>query len=211
MARIIRPPSAVAQTDRPGVAYPHATSRPHAVGGDEGPGRAGGRDREALRPVLLARLGADARGARGVRPAACRAAAAAPARADRARQRDGPPAHQGGRGGGRRSVPPALMPHRDVSLARRLEESTAAPAADFARALGRIRPGAAAAAEPIAGGFAIYAGVGSPLTIATGLGMAGEVGEGELDRLEAFFRPRRVTAPITLFPLAQPSLFDLLG
>jgi len=103
------------------------------------------------------------------------------------------------------------MPHRDVSLARRLEESTAAAAADFARALGRIRPGAAAAAEPIAGGFAIYAGVGSPLTIATGLGMAGEVGEGDLDRLEAFFRARGVTARITVCPLAHSSLFDLLG
>lgn len=103
------------------------------------------------------------------------------------------------------------MPLLDLKLARRIEESTAAAAADLARMLGRIRPGTAAAAEPIAGGFAIYAGIGSPLTAAGGIGFDGEVAETDLDHLEAFFRARGVTTRIQVCPLAHRSLFELLG
>ncbi len=103
------------------------------------------------------------------------------------------------------------MPRLDLPLARRIEACTAAAAADLARMLGRIRPGTAAAAEPIAGGFAIYAGIGSPLTAAGGIGLAGEVAETDLDRLEAFFRARGVTTRIQVCPLAHRSLIDLLG
>ncbi len=99
----------------------------------------------------------------------------------------------------------------DRTLARRLEGSDALAGANFAQALSRLRPGTAATAVDAAGGFAVYAGVGSPLTQAVGLGMDGAVREADLDRVEAFFRARGVLTEIEVCPLADCSLHEMLG
>lgn len=64
---------------------------------------------------------------------------------------------------------------------------------------------------PIAGGVAVFAGVGSPVTQAVGLGLNGPVSEAEVDRLEDFFRSRGSAAILELCPLADAAFVELLG
>ncbi len=96
-------------------------------------------------------------------------------------------------------------------LARRLEEADALAGARFAEALARLRPATAAAAEPIAGGYAVYAGVGHPCTRGVGLGMDGPVSEADLDRMESFFGVRGVPTEVEVCPLAARPLLQMLG
>lgn len=63
-----------------------------------------------------------------------------------------------------------------------------------------------AAFEPFAGGIAVFAGVGSPMTHAVGIGMQRTVQEAELERMEAFFRDRNSPCIIDLCPLAETSV-----
>ena len=88
----------------------------------------------------------------------------------------------------------------DLHLARRLEASDAVNAAC-----------AAPESLPVAGGIAAFAGAGSPLTHAIGVGMYGPVGAAELDRIEEFYRSRASSVNLDLCPLADPSLAELLG
>ena len=63
-----------------------------------------------------------------------------------------------------------------------------------------------AAFEEFAGGVAVFAGVGSPMTHALGIGMRGAVPETEMERMEAFFRDRGSACLIDLCPLADISV-----
>src|SRR5712692_8433299 len=65
----------------------------------------------------------------------------------------------------------------DLALARRLEAAEAQAGVECAATLARLRPQSAAAAERIAGGVAVFAGVSSPLTQAMGVGLEGPVVE----------------------------------
>jgi len=99
----------------------------------------------------------------------------------------------------------------DLLLARRLESTDAWVSLLSAQIHGQLHPGSGALAEPIAGGYAVFTGVGSPLTQATGIGMKGPVTEADLERLEAFFEVRGSPTQIDLCPLADPSVIELLG
>ncbi len=52
----------------------------------------------------------------------------------------------------------------DGALARRLEAAEAQGGVESAQALARLRPESGAVVEAVAGGYAVFAGVGSPLT-----------------------------------------------
>jgi hypothetical protein len=97
------------------------------------------------------------------------------------------------------------MVHADAALARRIESAEAANA----RSCTAIHP--QAASIEIAGGCAVFAGAGSPLSHAVGIGLAGPVSEADLRELQAFFRSRGARPAIDLCPLADPSLPELLG
>lgn len=56
-----------------------------------------------------------------------------------------------------------------------------------------------------AGGVAMFAGVGSPITHAIGTGMHGVVSAAEIDAMEQFYRSRGSHAEIDLCPLADES------
>jgi GNAT superfamily N-acetyltransferase len=88
----------------------------------------------------------------------------------------------------------------DIELARRMEHAEAANGFALARA------GASIVAEPMLGGCALFAGVGSPMTHALGIGMDGTPAKGELDRLEDFFHSRGSAALIDYCPLANAEL-----
>ncbi len=92
----------------------------------------------------------------------------------------------------------------DVNLARRLEAAECASVIAIAEAsLGSI---AGLAVEPFAGGTAVFAGPGSPMTHAIGIGLHGDVPIEQLERLERFFRDRGSACVVDLCPLAHPSV-----
>jgi hypothetical protein len=97
--------------------------------------------------------------------------------------------------------------HPGAELARALE---AAAAATLAAASREADPGAPAGI-PVGGGVAAVLPGASPGAVALGLGLAGPVAPGEVDRLEAFFAERGAAPAVDLSPFADPSVFALLG
>ncbi|HEY7305636.1 MAG TPA: hypothetical protein VH601_16040 [Bryobacteraceae bacterium] len=92
----------------------------------------------------------------------------------------------------------------DLTLAARLEAADAANVMRMAQAAAEEPAGVAV--EPFAGGVAVFAGIGSPMTHAMGIGMLGRVAETELERMEAFFRDRGSPCQIDLCPMADASV-----
>lgn len=99
----------------------------------------------------------------------------------------------------------------DIDLARRLEAAEAAKYAAYARARPCVMPDLNPSALPVAGGVVVYAGAGSPYSRAVGLGLRGPVSAAEFGQIDAFFASYRVTPQISLCPLADPSLLELIG
>lgn len=62
----------------------------------------------------------------------------------------------------------------------------------------------------IAGGVAVFTGLGSPMTHAVGIGMSGSISEEEFDQLEAFYRERGSSCLIDLCPMAHDSLIAIV-
>src|SRR5208282_6334809 len=99
----------------------------------------------------------------------------------------------------------------DLELSKRIEHAEAQSAVDAAETFERLRPGSGAAAEKIAGGYAVFCGANSPVTQAVGLGLHGTVSEQEFERLEEFYRSRKETVRVETSPLADLSFIELLG
>jgi GNAT superfamily N-acetyltransferase len=97
------------------------------------------------------------------------------------------------------------MMFADHALARRIERAEAINA----RGCAPVRE--QSAVLEAGGGFAVFAGVASPLTHAIGVGMNGPVSEADLARIEAFFRARGAPVSFDLSPLADPGLFHALA
>jgi GNAT superfamily N-acetyltransferase len=91
----------------------------------------------------------------------------------------------------------------DLELARRLEEAEA-----FARQRALRQPDADVMVEEVAGGRAVFAGAGSPLTETKAVGLHGPVTEADLDRMEAVFFSRGEACRVVVCPLADPSLVE---
>jgi hypothetical protein len=97
-------------------------------------------------------------------------------------------------------------------LARRIEHAEAQAGAVAAVSLGKLRPETGACVEQIAGGWAAYAGPGSPVTQAIGLALDGRpISCGEFSGLEEFYRRRNEPVRVEACPLAHPSLFERFG
>ena len=97
-------------------------------------------------------------------------------------------------------------PLLSLELAREIEMAEAEAAIDCAE---RIRPASAngeGAIAAVAGGYAIYCGVNSPVTQAVGLGLDGAVSKEEFDRLEEFYFCRGETVRVETCPLADATL-----
>ena len=103
------------------------------------------------------------------------------------------------------------MIHADHKLASRLEHLICAEYRRLAEVGGRVLPDAGAEALEVAGGVALWLGNDSPVNSAVGLGMAGPVEDGEVERLEAFYHSRGAAAVTSICPLADPSVLDVLG
>lgn len=75
----------------------------------------------------------------------------------------------------------------NLALARRLERAEATANAAFVEARAVVTPDVGAAWIDVAGVYAMFDGVGSPITQSFGLGLFADCLESEFDRLEAFF------------------------
>ena len=97
----------------------------------------------------------------------------------------------------------------DKALARRLESCEEMPQVLYARTFQKTRPAIGAAEEEICGGHMIFAGLGSPIGRATGVGLDRPFTAENLDRVEAFYGAHHAPAQVDLCSLHEPAVFEL--
>jgi ribosomal protein S18 acetylase RimI-like enzyme len=97
----------------------------------------------------------------------------------------------------------------DKAFARRLESCEEMPQVYYARAFQKTRPEVGAAEEEVCGGHMIFAGVGSPIGRATGVGLDCVFSPPDLDRIEAFYREHKAPSQVDLTPIHGPAIFEM--
>jgi GNAT superfamily N-acetyltransferase len=106
---------------------------------------------------------------------------------------------------------PALPYVTDLALSRRLEHAEARANVAFVESRARVAPASGATWREAAGAFAMFDGVGSPITQTFGLGLAGAPSDDALAEIEAFFAERGAEVFHEVSPLADASLLPRLG
>ncbi len=104
-----------------------------------------------------------------------------------------------------------VAPLVDLSLARRLERAEGHTNARFVESRARIAPDVGATWREVGGAYAMFDGVGSPLTQTFGLGLFEPVTDAVLDELEHFFFSRGADAFHEVSPLADGSALERLN
>lgn len=102
-------------------------------------------------------------------------------------------------------------PFSDIALARRLERTEGKSNADFVDARARLDPSSGACWTDFDGTFAMFDGVGSPLTQTFGLGVDSPVTGDAMQRIESFFHERDAEVFHEVSPLADASILPLLN
>jgi GNAT superfamily N-acetyltransferase len=97
----------------------------------------------------------------------------------------------------------------DRPLARRLESAEEMPQVHHAEWCQKNQPKVGAAVEKISGGHMIFAGLGSPIGRAVGMGFAAPITAVEMDQLEHFYYSRKAPSQVDYCPLSDPSLLEL--
>jgi ribosomal protein S18 acetylase RimI-like enzyme len=97
----------------------------------------------------------------------------------------------------------------DKAFARRLESIEEMPQVMYARMFRKTRPEIGAAEEEICGGHMIFAGLGSPIGRATGVGLDRAFTAADLDRVEEFYRAHKAPSQVDLCPMHEPAVFEL--
>jgi GNAT superfamily N-acetyltransferase len=97
----------------------------------------------------------------------------------------------------------------DKALARRLESCEELPQVLYARVFLKMRPEIGAAEEEICGGHMVFAGLGSPIGRATGVGLDQPLTASDLDRIETFYRERGAPSQVDLTPMHEPAVFEM--
>jgi len=99
----------------------------------------------------------------------------------------------------------------DKELSQKLERTEARANADFVNSRARLEPDAGAEWIEVAGTYAMFDGIESPLTQTFGLGLFDEITEAHLDELEVFFRKHEAPVFHEVSPMADPVLITLLS
>jgi ribosomal protein S18 acetylase RimI-like enzyme len=97
----------------------------------------------------------------------------------------------------------------DKAFARRLESVEEMPQVMYARMFQKTRPEIGAAEKEICGGHMIFAGLGSPIGRATGVGLDRAFTAADLDRVEEFYRAHKAPSQVDLCPMHEPAVFEL--
>lgn len=104
----------------------------------------------------------------------------------------------------------ALFPFADIELARRLERTEGAANAEFVEARAKVFPASGAEWIEVAGAYAMFDGVKSPLTQTFGLGVFEPVTEAVLEKIEDFFQHHGAPVAHEISPMADAALLQLL-
>jgi len=99
----------------------------------------------------------------------------------------------------------------DRALAQRLERTEAQGSLEFVEARAKLFPDSGAEWIEVAGTYAMYDGVESPITQTFGLGMRQAITAAEMDQIEMFFQQRGAPVFHEVSPLADPSALNLLN
>jgi hypothetical protein len=99
----------------------------------------------------------------------------------------------------------------DSALSRRLEKTEALSNVEFVEARARAFPDSGARWIKVAGAYAMYDGVASPLTQTFGLGLFDPVSHADMERVEQFFRERDAPILHEVSPLAENAFLTLLN
>lgn len=102
-------------------------------------------------------------------------------------------------------------PFADLELARRLERTEGRGNVEFVKARTKAFPDRGATWIEVAGTYAMFDGVESPLTQTFGLGVLQPVSETDMETLEEFFRSRGAGVFHEVCPLADNSVFALFN
>jgi hypothetical protein len=104
----------------------------------------------------------------------------------------------------------STYPLTDLALSRRLERTEAFGCADFVETRARLQPESRAGWLEVAGAYAMFDGVESPITQTFGLGVFEPVTPTALDEIEAFYRSHHAPTFHEISPLADQTLLTLL-
>ncbi len=104
-----------------------------------------------------------------------------------------------------------FIPFSDLSLARRLERAEGRSNAEFVEARAKIFPESGAEWIEVAGAYAMFDGIGSPITQTFGLGVFDPVTPSVMEKLEEFFRNHGAHVHHEISPMADASLLSLLS
>jgi hypothetical protein len=99
----------------------------------------------------------------------------------------------------------------DLALARRLEKAEARANAEFVEARAKLFPDSGAEWLEIAGAYAMYDALSSPVTQTFGLGVFQTLTAPEIERIEEFFHQHGAGVFHEVCPLADPSVLTLLN
>ena len=102
-------------------------------------------------------------------------------------------------------------PFADLELARRLEKTEARGNCEFVESRAAAKPDSGAKWIEVAGTYAMFDGVDSPLTQTFGLGMFQAITDDEICELERFFLERRSDVFHEVCPLTDESVKALLN
>ena len=103
------------------------------------------------------------------------------------------------------------MIYSDKNLSQKLELTEACANRAFVESRAVISPESGAEWIEVAGTYAMFDGIESPLTQTFGLGMFDEISNAELDRIEAFFKQHNAPVFHEVSPLAGLELVALLN
>lgn len=99
----------------------------------------------------------------------------------------------------------------DRQLSQKLERTEARSNADFVETRARLDPDHGAAWIEVAGTYAMFDGVESPLTQTFGLGLFDEITDAEIDKIEEFFENHDSPVFHEVSPMADTLLIELLN
>lgn len=98
----------------------------------------------------------------------------------------------------------------DLALSQRLERAEAKANAAFVESRARVAPSVGAEWRDVGGTYAMFDGVGSPITQTFGLGLFSPPTDAQLDEIETFFRDRGATVFHEVSPLADLAVLAIL-
>jgi len=97
----------------------------------------------------------------------------------------------------------------DKAFARRLESVEEMPQVLYARMFQKTRPEIGAAEEEICGGHMVFAGLGSPIGRATGVGLDRPFTATDLNQVEQFYRAHQAPSQVDLCPMHEAEVLEM--